>query len=76
MPATLAAGVLGVVGLTSTVRLTGRSSPHRRHRAAARAPAAKPDCELPYPTRKQLITIAQTGVHAAVRLRRGRVAAA
>jgi subtilase family serine protease len=59
LPRPLAAGVLGVVGLTSTVRLQADARPQP---AAARAPAAKPDCERPYPSRKQLIAIAQTGV--------------
>jgi subtilase family serine protease len=51
MPAKLAAGVRGVVGLSNTVR---------EHKAIKRAaPAA--GCELPYPTRRQLIAIAQGG---------------
>jgi len=58
LPAKLATGVLGVVGLSNTVR------EHKAIKRAARAaPAAAPaaGCELPYPTRQQLITIAQGG---------------
>jgi subtilase family serine protease len=58
LPAAVAAGVLGVVGLTSTVRTQAEIRPRA---PAARAPAAKRHCELPYPSRKQMITIAQTG---------------
>jgi subtilase family serine protease len=57
MPATLAAGVEGVVGLSNTVRLHTAIKPR-----AARGAAPKASCELPYPTRQQFITIAQTGV--------------
>jgi subtilase family serine protease len=56
LPAALAAGVKGVIGLSNTVRLHAAIKP-RTVRAAA-----KTSCELPYPTRQQFIAIAQTGV--------------
>jgi subtilase family serine protease len=69
MPATLATGVLGVVGLNNTVRLHTAIKPDTATVAAPAAaatsgsPASKAaGCELPYPTVKQFITIAKTGV--------------
>jgi len=75
MPATLARGVLGVVGLNNTVRIhtaikprTATSGPAATTPAtttpATSAPAKSPapSCELPYPTVAQFVTIAQTGV--------------
>jgi subtilase family serine protease len=71
MPATLAKGVLGVVGLNNTVRIHAAIKPRT---AATTAPATTtpaapapaktpaPSCELPYPTVAQFVTIAKTGV--------------
>jgi kumamolisin len=58
LPRRLAAGVLGVVGLTSTVRLQADARPQP---ATAGAPAGQPDCRAPYPSRKSMIAIAQGG---------------
>ena len=57
MPATLAAGVRGIVGLSNTVREHTAIQPRM---APAGSTAAS--CERTYPTRAQFITIAQTGV--------------
>jgi subtilase family serine protease len=56
LPARLAAGVLGVVGLSDTVREHPAIKPR-----AVKATSKAPGCELRYPTRQQFITIAQTG---------------
>ncbi len=52
LPAGLARDVLGVVGLTNTIRLHANAvridQPHRARRPSART--ANPDCETPYPT--------------------------
>jgi subtilase family serine protease len=56
LPAKLAAGVLGVVGLSDTVREHDSIKPR-----AVKGAKKAPDCELPYPTRQQFITIANTG---------------
>jgi subtilase family serine protease len=62
MPRTVAAGVLGVVGLTNTVRVDTAIKPRDvRVSRAGRSAAAQASCERAYPTRKQFITIAQTG---------------
>jgi subtilase family serine protease len=58
MPATLAQGVLGVVGLSNTVRVHAAITPRTAVPSAA-APAAS--CELPYPSVAQLVTIAKGG---------------
>jgi subtilase family serine protease len=56
LPANLAAGVLGVVGLSDTVREHTSIKPR-----AVKATKKASGCELPYPTRQQFITIAKTG---------------
>jgi len=59
LPSTLAAGVLGVVGLTNTVRLQPLAQAAAQSSAA---PAGEPSCEVPYPkTLKQLKAITAPG---------------
>jgi kumamolisin len=52
LPSSVAAGVLGVVGLTNTVRLQShvRRAPHNHSTSGPPVPA----CETPYPTEQQL----------------------
>jgi kumamolisin len=50
LPATVAAGVLGVVGMTNTVRLQS----HARRTAGKPSLTPVPSCETPYPTEQQL----------------------
>ena len=58
LPRTLAAGVLGVVGLTNTVRLQPLAQAAEQNATAAAAPS----CEVPYPkTLKQLKKITAPG---------------
>jgi subtilase family serine protease len=59
MPRAVATGVLGLVGLTNTVREHTAIRP--RDIRADRSAAARGSCERAYPTRQQFITIAQTG---------------
>ena len=62
MPRTVAGGVLGVIGLSNTVRLRTAIKPRAAGASGARrSAAAQASCELPYPTRQQLITIVKTG---------------
>jgi len=63
LPAALAAGVLGVIGLTSTVRehdMIVRAAPAAR--PAGRRPMAAASCEAPYPTDAQLFNLVNNGV--------------
>jgi subtilase family serine protease len=59
MPTTLAQGVLGVVGLSNTVRIRSDITPRTAAPSAATSSAS--GCELHYPTVAQLITVASTG---------------
>ncbi len=54
IPASLAGGVGGVVGLSSTVRLHPQVMP-------SKAQSAPPSCDTPYPTVEQLFTLLNTG---------------
>jgi kumamolisin len=58
MPAHLAAGVLGVVGVTNTIRVKA----HPRRAAAAAGDSPAPGCETPYPTTTQYFTFGNSGV--------------
>jgi subtilase family serine protease len=63
MPRAAAAGVLGLVGLTNTVRVHTAIMPRDvRPSRAGRSAAARASCERAYPTRQQLVTVAKTGV--------------
>jgi subtilase family serine protease len=57
VPANLAAGVLGVVGLTNTVRPQSQI-----RRPLNGRPSAATSCEAPYPTRAQLYAAVNEGV--------------
>ena len=50
VPASLASSVLGVVGLTNTVRLQSQTSIEGGPRGAGRPGSGEPSCEIPYPT--------------------------
>jgi subtilase family serine protease len=57
LPANLAGGVLGVVGLTNTIREQSSAVPVRnRVKLGARRPSGPSNCETPYPTVSQLVT--------------------
>jgi len=56
MPAHLAAGVLGVVGLSNTVRMQAHVRRAQNHGAP------QPSCEAPYPTVEQLYDAVNNGV--------------
>jgi len=62
MPRAAAADVLGLVGLTNTIRLHKAIMPREvRAGRAHQSAAARASCERGYPTRQQLITITKTG---------------
>ena len=54
VPATLASGVLGVLGLTNTVRLHDAVVPEKSARRSGRV-SSSANCEEPYPTPSQLV---------------------
>jgi subtilase family serine protease len=61
LPATIAGGVLGVIGLTNTVREhSGAILPKGTARPAGKAPASA-SCETPYPTKHELFKAVNTG---------------
>jgi subtilase family serine protease len=61
MPATIAGGVLGVIGLTNTVRQhSGAALPGGTARPAGKTLTSS-DCERPYPTRHELFKEVNTG---------------
>jgi subtilase family serine protease len=66
MPADLAAGVLGVVGLTNTVRARSSarhiSNPARRPAGTRQAAADAPTCLDPYPTAAQQFALLDNGI--------------
>ena len=56
LPASLAGGVLGVVGLTNTIRVRSSAEPaHNRTKLGLRRPSGPSSCETPYPTIAQLV---------------------
>jgi subtilase family serine protease len=58
LPSSLASGVLGVVGLTNTVRLHARyRMPDNRHKPP------NPSCEAPYPTAEEFFNYFNNGVN-------------
>jgi subtilase family serine protease len=62
LPAAIAGGVLGVVGLTNTVREQADAIPVTNTRPAGQASThASASCETPYVTRKELFTSVNTG---------------
>jgi subtilase family serine protease len=65
VPASLASGVLGVIGLTNTVRARDMVQPARPVKpasgAARRSSASGASCETPYPTLSQLADIYVNG---------------
>ena len=57
LPASLAGGVLGVIGLTNTIREQSSAQPVRnRVKLGDRRPSGGSSCETPYPTVAQLVT--------------------
>ncbi len=50
VPATLGSSVLGVVGLTNTVRLQSQASAATASASSTRPGSGEPSCEIPYPT--------------------------
>ncbi len=57
LPANLAGGVLGVIGLTNTIRERSSAEPVRnRVKLGDRRPSGGSSCETPYPTVAQLVT--------------------
>ena len=62
LPAAISGGVLGVIGLTSTIREHPGAVPVRAGRPAGRRPArASAGCETPYPTRAELFASTNSG---------------
>jgi subtilase family serine protease len=63
LPATIASGVIGVIGLTNTVREQPAATPVASARPAGRVSAHGPagGCETPYVTRKELFAQANHG---------------
>jgi subtilase family serine protease len=62
MPATIAGGVLGVIGLTNTVREhSGAILPSGTARSAGKTPTSS-GCETPYVTKQQLFKAVNKGV--------------
>ncbi|HUA31884.1 MAG TPA: S53 family serine peptidase [Streptosporangiaceae bacterium] len=58
VPASLASGVIGVIGLTNTVRAKDMVVPDKPARGAAKGSASSnAGCETPYPTPSQLVDI-------------------
>jgi subtilase family serine protease len=57
VPAALASGVLGVIGLANTARARDMVVPTKPASGAARGAAASASCETPYPTVSQLIEL-------------------
>jgi len=62
LPATIAGGVLGVIGLTNTVREHPGVQRVPSSATAARGSGSAASCETPYVTRKQLFTFVNKGV--------------
>src|SRR5262249_54092848 len=67
VPSTMAAGVLGVIGLTSTVRphsmvALAKGTMRPASKPAASSSAASASCETGYPTRQQLFNLVNNGV--------------
>jgi kumamolisin len=67
MPSTMAAGVLGVIGLTNTVRphsmvALAKGTMRPAGKPAASSAAASASCETGYPTRRQLFNLINNGV--------------
>jgi kumamolisin len=67
LPSTMAAGVLGVIGLTNTVRphsmvALAKGTMRPASKPAASSAAASASCETGYPTRKQLFNLINNGV--------------
>jgi subtilase family serine protease len=62
LPAAIAGGVLGVVGLTNTIRTQPGAVPVKQTRPASTVSRhGPPSCETPYPTRKELFTALNNG---------------
>jgi kumamolisin len=63
MPSALARSVLGVVGLSNTVRQHAMVLPNKRPAAQPSAASSSASCETGYPTRQQLIGFYVNGVN-------------
>src|SRR5262249_15198189 len=63
MPSALAGSVLGVVGLSNTVRQHAMVLPNKRPAAQPSAASSSASCETGYPTRQQLIGLYVNGVN-------------
>jgi subtilase family serine protease len=61
VPAALASGVLGVIGLSNTARAHDMVVPAKPASGSARGSSASASCETPYPTLSQLVDIYVNG---------------